>query len=508
VTRKDTLAALGWSLLSFVLCGIRYWYPAQRYFDEIYYPRSAVEYLTWRPQYEWTHPPLTKLLIALSMLLFGGAHSPLGNSGYGWRFLNLVVGAALVYLVYVFVKRITSSSVFASIAAALLVFDGFHFTQSRIATPEIIVAFFALLILYAFYRYWDRLADLPPESPPLALLASGAMVSIVLGAAIAFGIIGALAHQSQAAILLMWALVTCACYAAFRLSIRPRPAALGWLWLTAIACGLGAASKWNCLFDLVLVFIFAFGIVLLPRPKWRLPLDAFAAIVLSTTIALYLASYIPFFLTSHQATFETRHDLSAMMDLQTQMFTYHDVTVTHNPPHPYSSKWWEWPLLYQPIAYWYQDLRSGANAYNPNACCVTEILSLPNPLTWWFGLLSIPLLGVLAWTRGNKAYLLLFAAYFAQWLPWIASPRMLFQYHFFPNDAIVMIADTIALAWIWERAQASEEHRQLAKWGIGIFLAMTLVMFVYFYPVLAADPISYATLHDRMWFPHWVIGPG
>ncbi|HET6895382.1 MAG TPA: phospholipid carrier-dependent glycosyltransferase [Candidatus Baltobacteraceae bacterium] len=509
MTRKDTLAALGWSLLSFVLCGVRYWFPPLRYFDEIYYPRSAVEYLTWQPQYEWTHPPLTKLLIAFSMLLFGGAHSPLGDSGYGWRFLNLVVGAALVYLVYVFTKRITNSSIFASIAAAFLVFDGFHFTQSRIATPEITVAFFSLLILYAFYRYWSAVSEQPqPETPRVSLLVAGAAASIAVGAAFAFGIAGAIAHQSQSAILLVWAFATCALYAAFRLVLTPRPAALGWLWLLAVACGLGAASKWNDLFDLVLVFAFAIGIVLLPRPKWRLPLDAFAAIVLSTTIALYVASYIPFFLTNHPATFETRHDLSAMMDLQTQMFTYHDVTVTHNAPHPYSSKWWEWPILYQPIAYWYNDARPPARATDPNACCVTEILSLPNPLTWWFGLLSIPLLGVLAWTRKNKAYLLLFAAYFAQWLPWIASPRMLFQYHFFPNDAIIMMADAIALQWIWERAQVTPEHRELAKWGIGIVLAMTLVLFVYFYPILAGDPISYATMHSRLWFPHWVVGPG
>jgi len=509
VTRKDQLAAAGWSLLSLALCAIRYWYPAQRYFDEIYYPRSAVEYLTRQPQYEWTHPPLTKLLIALSMLLFGGVHSALGNTGYGWRFLNLVVGAALVYLLYVFAKRITGSSAFASIAAFLLVFDGFHFTQARIATPEITVAFLSLLILYAFYRYWEQVAQNPQlDAPRRTFLIAGGVVSVAAGAAIAFGAIGALAHQSRSAVLLMWAFVTLTLYAAFRASLRPRPIASGWLWLLAAACGLGAASKWNTLFDLVIVFVFAFGIVLIPKPRWRLQLDAFTATVLSGTIALYLASYIPFFLTPHPASFEYRRDVSGLMDLQNQMFTYHDVTVTHNPPHPYSSKWWEWPILYQPVAYWYQDLRKGIDAANPHACCVTEILSLPNPLTWWFGLLTIPLLGALAWAKRNRAYLLLFVAYFAQWLPWIASPRMLFEYHFIPNDAVIILADTIALQWIWERAQISEGHRQLAKWGIGVFLAGTLVLFAYFYPVLAADPVSWTTWHDRMWFPHWIIGPG
>jgi len=508
VTRFDKRAALGWSLLSFILCGIRYWYPPQAYFDEVYYPRSAAEYLTWSPQYEWTHPPLTKLLIALSMLLFGGVHSSLGNSGYGWRFLNLVVGAALVYLLYVFARRITDSSAFASIAAALLVFDGFHFTQSRIATPEITVAFFSLLILYAFFKYWNEASGAAAAIPRLGVLAAAICASLALGAGVAFGIVGAVAHQSFAAVLLTWAFVACAIYAAFRLTVAPRPRALRSLWLLALACGLGAASKWNALFDVVLVFTFATGIVLLPKPKWRLDLDAFVAIVGAATIALYLASYVPFFLTARPATFEPGHDLSAMMDLQYQMFTYHDVTVTHNAPHPYSSKWWEWPLLYQPVAYWYHDFRTGANAANPNACCVNEIISLPNPLTWWFGLLSVPLLGVLAWRRRNRAYLLLFAAYFAQWLPWAASPRMLFEYHFFPNDAIIVIADTVALQWIWTRAQHSPEHRELAKWGIGVFLAATVALFVYFYPVLAADRITWNAWHARMWLSHWVIGPG
>ena len=32
--------------------------------------------------------------------------------------------------------------------------------------------------------------------------------------------------------------------------------------------------------------------------------------------------------------------------------------------------------------------------------------------------------------------------------------------------------------------------------------------FVYFYPVLAAVPLSWDDWHSRMWLPTWVIGPG
>ena len=68
-----------------------------------------------------------------------------GDNSYGWRFLDVVFGALVVMLLYVFAKRVTGSTLFATIAALLLTFDGMHFVQSRIATPEGFVVFFATL---------------------------------------------------------------------------------------------------------------------------------------------------------------------------------------------------------------------------------------------------------------------------------------------------------------------------------------------------------------------------
>jgi dolichyl-phosphate-mannose-protein mannosyltransferase len=509
LTRKDYLYAAALSLLSLVLCAIRYWFPPQRYFDEVYYPRSAAEYLQWQPQYEWTHPPLTKLLIALSMLMWGGVHSALGDTGFGWRFLNLVVGAATVFLIYAFAKRLTSSTPFAALAGALLVFDGFHFTQARIATPEITVAFFALLILYCFYRYWEEVAEEPdPGAPPLRSLLVLGVVAAAAGCAAGFLLIGKVAHQTHGAPPLIAAFATLTIYAAGRCRLRPRPRALWWLLATGIACGLGGASKWNALFPVVLVLLIAGAATWFRGARWRIPVDVFAPVVLSLTIALYLASYIPFFLTPKPVDFYNGHDLTGFMDLQNQMFTYHDVTVTHNPPHPYSSKWWEWPILYQPVAYYYKDTRTGKELAGTNGCCLEEIIAIPNPLTWWLGLVSVPFLGYLAWRNRNRGYLLLFSAYFAQWLPWAASPRMLFEYHFFPNDAIILLADTIGLKWLWDRYSRTPAERQFAEIGIGTFVGLTIWLFVFFYPVLAGDGLTLHQWQERMWFPHWVRGPG
>ncbi|MDP9018194.1 MAG: phospholipid carrier-dependent glycosyltransferase [Candidatus Eremiobacteraeota bacterium] len=148
----DYLWAAGLGIISFVLSLVGYSRVSEKVFDEIYFARAAEEYLKHWYIYENTHPPLTKLLISLSVWMFGGlAH---GDNAAGWRFLDVVFGALTVSLLYIFAKRITRSSLFSAIAAALLLFDGMHFAQSRIATPEAFVGFFSLATIYTFYRYW------------------------------------------------------------------------------------------------------------------------------------------------------------------------------------------------------------------------------------------------------------------------------------------------------------------------------------------------------------------
>ena len=155
---------------NFIVSFIGYWYPSDKVFDEIYFARAGEEYLQNFRIYENTHPPLSKLIVTLSIALFGGmphghgvggwtflngiiGHMHNGDNSYGWRFLDVVFGALVVMLLYVFAKRVTGSTVFATVTALLLSFDGMHFVQSRIATPEGFVVFFATLAVYAFYRF-------------------------------------------------------------------------------------------------------------------------------------------------------------------------------------------------------------------------------------------------------------------------------------------------------------------------------------------------------------------
>jgi len=103
----DYIVSLGLAGISFVILYAGFWFPPAKIFDEVYFARAAEEYLHRRYIYENTHPPIAKLLITLSTVMFG-------DNSYGWRFLDVVFGALAVWLLYALLKRVTGSTLFAA----------------------------------------------------------------------------------------------------------------------------------------------------------------------------------------------------------------------------------------------------------------------------------------------------------------------------------------------------------------------------------------------------------
>jgi dolichyl-phosphate-mannose--protein O-mannosyl transferase len=197
---------------------------------------------------------------------------------------------------------------------------------------------------------------------------------------------------------------------------------------------------------------------------------------------IYGLSYVPTLLR------DDGHTLADVLALQQQMFYYHShVTGTH----PYMSSWWQWPIMQIPIVYYYKDFRTGVDSANAAACCLAEIIALPNPLVFLVGLVSVPFVGWLAWRERNKAYALLVLTYLFQWVPWMRSPRMLFEYHFFPNLAIIVLCNAVLLSHLARRF--TNPTRALAVYG-----ALVVAVFAYFYPVVTAVPLSYNQWYQRM----------
>ena len=90
------------------------------------------------------HPPLAKLLIALSM-------SILGNNGYGWRIPSVIFGSISILAFYLLMKRISTQEIIPILSTFLFSFDNLAFVHSRIATLDIFSLGFLLVGLYWYF---------------------------------------------------------------------------------------------------------------------------------------------------------------------------------------------------------------------------------------------------------------------------------------------------------------------------------------------------------------------
>ena len=147
-------------------------------FDEAYYVNAARAILGWAiapgahyddspagldPNTE--HPPLGKLLIALSMLVFG-------DQGIAWRIPSLIAGMTALGALVLIVRAAGETAWLAILAVGLLAFDNLTFVHGRIGTLDMMVL--APMLVGAWLALRDRWA--------LAGLAMGIAILVKLTA--------------------------------------------------------------------------------------------------------------------------------------------------------------------------------------------------------------------------------------------------------------------------------------------------------------------------------------
>jgi predicted membrane-bound dolichyl-phosphate-mannose-protein mannosyltransferase len=230
---------------------------------------------------------------------------------------------------------------------------------------------------------------------------------------------------------------------------------------SALAFGFALASKWSTIWAIPIL-----GILWLKRKnKFRLSLLWF----LLLPPAIYLLTYLPMFLTGHS--------LSVWWDMQQQMWWYHTGL---RATHPYSSQWWSWPFLIRPI-YLYTGSEIGG--------FVSRIYAMGNPVVFWFGLASIVMSSIYSYVERNKELGFVVFCYLMFFVPWAASPRIMFFYHYLP--AIPFLA--IATGYILRR------NPKL----IFAYSLICLLVFIYFYPHWAGLNIPLWLDKSYYWIPSW-----
>ncbi|KJU87327.1 glycosyl transferase family protein [Candidatus Magnetobacterium bavaricum] len=422
------------------------------YFDEIYFARTAYEQVHGiTPFYENTHPPLGKHFIAVCVAV-------LGMNPFGWRVASALAAVVMVVLMYLFGRLMFDSTRYAVVAAFLMSFDFMRFVQGRIATIDTFAVCFIILMYYFMYRYY---------------LAS--------------------------------------------IHCRPLKETLLPLGLSGLSFGLGAATKWICLYagaGLAVVFFASLYFRYaqyrkageqLPVQKskkkhakkkdsWQLSDQMFAFFMDSIMWAslffviipavVYILSYLPLWMAE-----PTRPFFDYVQSSQTHMFNYHKNLVA---THPFSSNWYEWPILKKPL--W---LYAGQSYLPPGQ--VSSIVSMGNPAIWWLFAPVVVFIASMLLKTGERVLFFIMAGAAAQYLPWVAVPRLTFIYHFFASVPFLIIS----LVYIFKWMEGKYRYMQYITY---CYLAVVLGLFVLFYPVISGMIVSksYVSTYLR-WFESWIL---
>lgn len=414
------------------------------YFDEVYHGRTAYEHLNGIHAYEYTHPPLGKVLIMIGLQIFG-------MTPFGWRFMPALFGVLAVPLMYLLTKQLFKRSSLSLIGGLLMAVDLMHFTQSRLATVDI----FAVFFIMASYLFMIRYAQMSFYHQKLArtfvpLFFSG----LFMGLGIAVKWIGVYSALGLAAIFF------------FTLAQRLRESLFARRNLRTLdpdarrVATRAARQFWENAAATLLVCVVFF---------------------IAVPCAIYYFSYY----------WHMRPDgglnLEAVWNLQKTMFDYHSgISAT---AHYFASPWYEWPLIVKPI--WFY---SGAE-FMPEGM-VSSISCMGNPVVWWGGLISliVVILRLCISCRSDRRYLYIVVGFCAQFLPWIFITRATFIYHYFASVPFIILATVAVFEWL--RRRSVKAYHILGT----TYCVLATLLFGAFYPLASGAPIRRDLAMYLRWF--------
>lgn len=117
-------------------------YMNSMYFDEVYFARTAYEYVYNLKTYEWTHPPLGKIIQAIPIYI---THN---MSPFNYRLMGNISGILLVGVMYLFGTFISKKRKYGIFAALLMALDTFHFAHTRMGTVDSHLVLFIVLSVF------------------------------------------------------------------------------------------------------------------------------------------------------------------------------------------------------------------------------------------------------------------------------------------------------------------------------------------------------------------------
>ena len=418
-------------------------YMDNTYFDEIYFARTAYEYIHLQPDYEWTHPPLGKLIQAGGILVFG-------FSPFGWRIMGVIFATLMVAVMYLVGKRLFGTWIGGFTAAFMLTFDFLTFTMGRMGTADTYVVFFSLTSQLFFLIYLKNVVDKGWKTSviPLFLAVMFAALGISTKWLVLFGFVGALA------ILLVLRLSE-----AWKLKVK-------------------LSEKIYAVLDHPYSVLVCF---------------------LLMAIVVYFIVYIPDMLAGRS--------FIGVLNLQDQMYIYQStLTATHPFSSPWFSwplLFNPFTAGYGGhVPLWLQYAGSLPN----NQISTIVAMGNPALFWLGFAVilgLTVYYVPKFVVTRKvdlkqNLPVVFILVYFFFQWLPYIIITRVVFIYHFYSNVPFLCLGVAFLVNRYWSSSYA--------KIAAVAYFAATVSLFILFYPVISGVPTTITTVNHLTWFKGWILG--
>jgi dolichyl-phosphate-mannose-protein mannosyltransferase len=414
-------------------------------------------------------PEVGKLMIAVGEALFG-------LNSFGWRFSSAVFGTVAILLVCRIARRMTRSTLLGCIAGLLMSLDGLEFVLSRTGILDIFLMTFVLAAFGCLVIDRDvsraRLAELVArpaegeagEGPRLGLRRWQLACGVLLGLAVGTKWIAASYIIAFAGLFLAWE-IGARRAAGLRFFVRGALREAVWLPLTFVVVPL----------------------------------------------AVYLASWSGWFATGtgFDRDYAQQHGVNIpVISPLYSLFEYHVQAIGFGlglrVAHPYQSQPWDWLLITRPVAF-YAQCYTGPTNYQvcPKGTVAweQEVLAIGTPAIWWGSILA--LLFCLGWWLLHRdwragAVLLGVIAGWAPWWPLVTRTK--FYYYALEFEPFLIVSIVLCLGLILGPVRASAARRSVGAGLVGVYLLGVLLMFWYFYPILAAKIITYQDWWSHMWY--------